>query len=66
MKNNYCVVNMISTSDEIELKARINNILRTLCTEDIEKMSNIDYNIYDTCCNDGSEFQKKECRNNAD
>ena len=34
--------------------------------EDIEKMSNIDYNIYDTCCNDGSEFQKKECRNNAD
>lgn len=60
MKNNYKIVNIISTADEIELKEKINSIVRTLCTEDIRKMSSIDYNM-DTSYRDGSsEFYEKE------
>lgn len=60
MKNNYKIVNIISTADEIELKEKINSIVRTLCTEDIRKMSSIDYNM-DISYGDGfSEFYEKE------
>ena len=60
MKNNYKIDNIISTADEIELKEKINSIVRTLCTEDIRKMSSIDYNM-DISYGDGSsEFYEKE------
>lgn len=60
MKNEYDVIHVFDASDEKEFKEKINGIIRTLCTEDIEKMSNIDYNMDVAYLGGTSEFYKKE------
>lgn len=58
MKNEYDVINAFDGSDKEELKDKVNGIVRTRCTEVIEKKSNIDYNmdvvflcgVFDTMC----------------
>lgn len=38
MKNEYVDIHVFDASDEKEFKEKINGIIRTLCTEDIEKI----------------------------
>lgn len=60
MKKDYEIVNIISTNVETELKEKINGIVRTLCIENIEKMSNMDYNMDVTYFDGTSEISERE------
>ena len=60
MKNEYNVINIFTASDKKQIKEKINNIINTLCTEDIEKMMNIDYNVGVAYLGGTSDFKTKE------
>ena len=60
MKNEYNVINIFTASDKKQIKEKINNIINTLCTEDIEKMMNIDYNVGVAYLGGTSDFNERE------
>ncbi len=60
MKNEYSVINVFAASDKQEIKKKINNIIHTLCTEDIEKIANMDYNICVAYWDGTSDLNEKE------
>ncbi len=60
MVSDYKIVNVISAADEAEIKQKVNGIVRTLCTLDIEKLMNIDYNIGVAYLGGTSDFKEKE------
>lgn len=45
-KIEYYVVNVFSEMSESEHKERVNKSIRTLCTLDIEKSVDLDYNMH--------------------
>ncbi len=60
MVSDYKIVNVISAADEAEIKEKVNGIVRTLCTLDIEKLINIDYNVGVAYWDGTSDFNEKE------
>lgn len=44
-KNKFTVVNIFSDINEAKRKEKVNKAVKNLCILDIEKMSDLDYNI---------------------
>ncbi len=57
-KTKYNVINIFSGSNNIEMKARINEIIRNLCITELEIIAGLEYNEDTTLLGDALDLKR--------
>ncbi len=57
-KTQYNVINIFSGSNDIEMKAKINKIIRNLCVTELEIIAGLEYNEDTTLLGDALDFKR--------
>ncbi len=57
-KTEYNVINIFSGSNNIEMKAKINEIIRNLCVTELEIIAGLEYNKDTTLLGDALDLKK--------
>ncbi len=57
-KTQYNVINIFSGSNNIEMKAKINEIIRNLCVTELEIIAGLEYNEDTTLLGDALDLKK--------
>lgn len=60
MKNDYNIINIFSNNNEKIIKEKVNAIVKNLCVDDVEKISNLNYNTNVILEGDTSNYKKRE------
>ena len=63
-KEQYNVINIFSGRNSIEIKAKVNEIIRNLCLTELENIAGLEYYEKATFLGDASTFKRggiKEC-----
>ncbi len=57
-KTQYNVINIFSGSNNIEMKAKINEIIRNLCITELEIIAGLEYNEDTTLLGDAQDLKR--------
>lgn len=58
-KTKYNVINIFSGSNNIQMKVKVNEIIRNLCVTELEIIAGLEYNVDTTLLGDAQDLKRE-------